>query len=303
MAELFRKSALDTLATPEQLDKQVKIVRPSVWIVCMALLVGVVTFILWSFTYHISNGVNAEGVVFSNHNVVQIKAERNCIVTDVLAVRGEYVETGDIIAVISNDGLLQEIEADRIALEAMETEDEAYEKAAEKLQNLRNTYVATTVIKSTATGYIQSVCATGNALMSGEGIATIMPDSGYNEVIAYVSLQTAQNLRVGMPVQVSPSYAPREEYGYMSGVVTQISDMPAAKENILEQMGTLSYVENILPETSCVEVRVKLNLDSDSKNNYLWSNEKGKQLSVELGTQCDVIIVTDEYRPIELLFE
>ena len=52
-----------------------------------------------------------------------------------------------------------------------------------------------------------------------------------------------------------------------------------------------------------MEVRVKLNLDSDSKNNYLWSNEKGKQLSVELGTQCDVIIVTDEYRPIELLFE
>lgn len=133
MAELFRKSALDTLATPEQLDKQVKIVRPSVWIVCMALLVGVVTFILWSFTYHISNGVNAEGVVFSNHNVVQIKAERNCIVTDVLAVRGEYVETGDIIAVVSNDELLQEIEADRIALDAMETEDEAYAKSSRKI--------------------------------------------------------------------------------------------------------------------------------------------------------------------------
>lgn len=303
MAELFRESALDTLATPEQLDKQVKIVRPSIWIVSVALVIGVITFILWSFTYHITNGINAEGVVFSNHNVVQLKAERDCVVTDVLAVKGEYVEIGDIIAVVSNDALLQEIANVRNSLETMESGSSEYKNTEEQLKNLRESYIAATVIKSNAAGYVQSVSASGNALVSGDNIATVMPDSGYHEVIAYVSLQTAQNLKVGMQAQVSPSYAPREEYGYMSGVVTQISDMPVAEGNILEQMGTLSYVEGIFPDTSCVEVRIKLNLDSDSKNNYLWSNEKGKKLSVEIGTQCDVVIVTDEYKPIELLLE
>ena len=302
MAELFRKSALDTLATPEQLDQQVRIVRPSFWIISLALFTGVITFLLWSVTYPVTDGIEAKGVVFSNHNVVQIKSERDCIVTDVLAVRGEYVETGDILAVVSDEALLAEIKTAEKAMKTQKKGSAEYKKAEKQLQDLRDSYVARTMIKSTAAGYIQRVPAVGNALSGGECIVSIMPDSGFHEVIAYVSLQTAQNLGVGMRVQVSPVYAPREEYGYMSGVVTQISDLPVSEETIQEQMGTLSYVEGILPDTSCVEVRIKLNLDQDAKNHYLWSNEKGKKLSIEIGTQCDVIIITEEYRPVELLF-
>lgn len=303
MAELFRKSALDTMATPEQLDKQVKIVRPSTWMLSIILVIGLITLILWSFTYHITDGVNAEGVVFSNQDVVQIKSTRDCIVTDVLVLEGEHVEIGDIIAVVSDEEKLQEIEEAKAALAELETGTTEYEASEEKLSDMVDTYVASTMIKSSTNGYIQSVISDGNALQRGENIAIVMPDSGYNEVISYVSIQTVQKLKVGMEVQVSPVYAPREEYGYMTGVITSISKVPITTERILEHMGTLSYVENVLPDTSCVEVKIQLNLDVDSKNNYSWSNEKGKNLSVETGTRCSVIIVTDEYKPIELLLE
>jgi len=59
--------------------------------------------------------------------------------------------------------------------------------------------------------------------------------------------------------------------------------------------------EEILPETASVEVRIQLDIDNESSNNYLWSNKKGENLSVEIGTICSVIIVTDEYKPVELL--
>lgn len=303
MAELFRQTALDTMATPEQLDKQVKILRPSTWIISLILVISLVTVILWSFTYNMTDAVNTEGVVFSNYDVVQLKASRACVVNDVLVTNGEYVEVGDIVAVVSNEELLEEVEEVRQELETVSQESTEYIKIEKKLQNLMDSYTSSTIIKSNTSGYIQSVSGDGKALNSGDNIAVIMPDSGYNEVISYVSMQTVQKLKVGMTVQVSPMYAPREEYGYMTGVITQISEIPVAEENILEQMGTLSYVEGILPEGSCVEVRIKLDHDAESKNNYSWSNEKGKNLSVEVGTQCEVLIVTNEYKPIELLLK
>lgn len=303
MAELFRKNALDHMATPEQLDKQIKIIRPSTWIISVILVIGMITFVIWSISYHITDGVNLQGVIFTNQNVVQIKAQRSCMVKDVLVSEGEYVDIGDIIAVVSNEEQLDKVQEMQVQIDSMDKTDKNYEVMSEMVKKQVDSYVASTVIKSNTSGYIQSVNNDGNALEAGENIASIMPDSGYHEVIAYVPLQTAQKLKIGMQAQVSPAYAPREEYGYMSGVITEISEFPVTKENIQENMGTFSYVESILPDTSAVEVRIKLELDSQSENNYLWSNPKGERLSVELGTQCTVIAITDEYRPIELLLD
>lgn len=302
MAELFRKNALDTMATPEQLDKQVKIVRPATWVIGIILLVGLVTSVIWSCTYHISNGVNMQGIVFTNNNITQMKATRDCIVTDVLVSEGENVQIGDIIAVVSYDEMLDKIEEKRTKLSSLKKGTDEYISCEASLQSMIDEYVAKTVIKSNTSGQIQSVESCGNAVKSGDTIVSVMLDSGYNEVIAYVPMQTAQNLTIGCTAQISPSYAPREEYGYMTGTITEISDTPVTEESILAKMGTLSYVEKILPDVACVEVHIKLDLDSNSPNQYQWSNEKGKYLSVELGTQCSIIAVTSEYRPIELLF-
>lgn len=301
MAEIFRKNALDTMATPEQLDKQVKIVRPATWIIAIILLTGLMTFLVWSFTYNISNGINMQGVIFTNNNINQIKASRDCVMTDVLVSEGEHVQIGDIIAVVSYDEMLNKIDEKQAELALLKKGTDQYTSCEAKIQTMVDEYIAKTIIKSNTSGYIQSVESCGNAVKSGGSIASILLDSGYHEVIAYVPMQTAQNLNVGCTAQISPSYAPREEYGYMTGSITEVSATPVTEESILAKMGTLSYVEKILPDTACVEVHIKLNLDSNSPNQYQWSNEKGKYLSVELGTQCSIIAVTGEYHPIELL--
>lgn len=301
MADIFRKTALDTMATPEQLDKQVKIMRPSVWIIYTALVAAVLTFSVWSFTYKITNGIKMSGVVFTNNNIVSSTADRDCMVTDVLVSDGDYVEIGDIIAVVSNDSLLEKIEESRYRL--LLTDENAIEYAllSEQIENLVDTYVASTVIKSGTSGYIQSVKPCGSALSAGDTVSAIMTDSGYNEVAAYVSMQSSNSLSLGMTAQVSPVYAAREEYGYMTGVITSISDTPVSEESIIAKMGTMSYVDGILPEESCVEVRIRLDLDENSSNSYKWSNRKGENLPVALGTQCSIVIITNEYLPIEML--
>jgi hypothetical protein len=159
------------------------------------------------------------------------------------------------------------------------------------------------MVKSNNSGYIQSVKSAGMALNAGDSVAMVISDQGYEEVIAYVPLQIVNHLRTGMTAQISPTYADREEYGYMTGVITNISDTPVSEEGIINMMGTLSYVADILPQESCVEVRIRLNLDDDSKNKYKWSNDKGEIIRVGLGTQCEIIVVTDEYHPIRLLLK
>lgn len=302
MADLFRKSALDTMATPEQLDKHVKIIRPATWVIGLIVLIVLFTFILWSVTYHISNGVNMQGVVFTNTDVTNIKASRDCVVTDVLVKNGEYVEIGDIIAVVSCNELMDKISEKKSYISLIDKDTEEYRLCMEEIENLKNDYVAKTVIKSNCSGIIQSVQSDGNSLSSGDIISTIMVDSGYNEVVAYVPIQTARNLEIGMKSQVSPFFAPREEFGYMTGTITSISDSPVDDESLISKMGTLSYTEGIIPDTACVEVHIKLDLDSNSANDYSWSNSKGESLTVDLGTQCNIIVVTNQYRPIELLF-
>lgn len=299
MADLFRKEALDTIATPEQLDRQIRIMRPATWALCGVFVIGIITFILWSVMYRISSGINMNGVIFTNNNVVQNRVRRDCTVTDVLVSDGEHVDMGDIIAVVSYDELLDDIAEARAGLAGLD--GEALAAASAQADALVDNYIASTVIKSGSSGYIQSVAGNGSALKTGDRLYSVMPDSGYDEVIAYVPLQTAQNISPGMEVQVSPAHAPREEYGYMTGNITSVGDTPVTEDGIIETMGTMSYVENILPDSSFIEVRIRLDIDPDSDNNYKWSNEKGEQVSVELGTQCSIMVITDEYRPIELL--
>lgn len=301
MADLFRKSALDTMATPEQLDRQVKIMRPSTWILYAGMVIALATFIVWSFSYRISNGVNMQGIVFTNNNIISNVSIRECMITDVLVSEGEYVKIGDILAVVSNDEMLEKITDSRYELSQKKEGTEEYEALRDQIDQLVESYVASMVIKSNGSGHIQTVKSSGTALQAGDYIATVMSDSGYNEVIAYVPLQTANNLSLGMSAQVSPTYAPREEYGYMTGVVTAIADTPVSEESILAKMGTLSYVESILPQESCVEVRIRLDLDETSANGYKWSNSKGAGLPVELGTQCSIVVITRDYLPVELL--
>ncbi len=304
MAELFRKNALDTMSTPEQLDKQVKIMHPSMWIIYIAFVVAFVTFIVWSFTYKISNCVSVNGVVFINGNIVSNSVDHDCMVTDVLVKEGDYVEAGDLIAVVSNDSELEKIKNYRLSLAMLDEGGTEYKIISAQLEEAIENYTATTMLKSGCSGYVQSVKAVGSAFTVGDKVASVIPTDGYNEVIAYVPMQTANNLSLGMEAQVSPSYAAREEYGYMVGYVTSISDNPVSEENIIAKMGTISYVDDILPNSSYVEVRIRLEINDNGENSeniYKWSNKKGENLPVKLGTQCSIVVVTSEYYPIDLL--
>ena len=300
---IFRENAVNEMATPEQLDQHIRIVNPSMWILWIASIIGVITVVMWSITYNISDGIDVGGVLFTSKDIVNVSAERTDILTDVLVKSGEYVESGDIIAVMRNDDALNEISECEQQLKEADSDSIEYEVLQNRLEDLRRKYTNDTVIKTDYSGYIQSVKSIGNMVNMGDTVASIMPDSGYDELISYVPFEYARLLELGMETQVTPYFAEREEFGYMSGVITSISSVPATEESIIKSLGTTSYVEEIIGDSTCVEVRIKLDLDMNSDNQYKWSNPKGEKLSIGYGTQCGVKIILDTYHPYELLLK
>lgn len=289
---LFRKEALDTVSNPEQLDQHVRITRPYVWVLISAITVMAIFVGIWAFTGNMSSGTDSTGVVFPADSVMISTAASQGTVTDVLVKENSRVEKGDILAVIPNVDLLKQIASLKSGGNSA------------SLDTLKYQYIASSFITADKPGTITGITSLSASVQAGDQIAINVSDqstSNSKEILAYVPFSVAMNFKVGMQAQVTPSNVKREEYGYMIGTVTRIGTSTVTEESIMEAMGTKKYIAALGLTPDCVEVRIRLNVDSSTKSGFEWSNEKGKNVSVDVGSICTIKFVTESKRPIDLL--
>lgn len=291
------------MATPEQLDQQVKVVKPHVWLGLLAFILLFGSLLAWGINGNISSAVSLEGIVFPKSGISSMTAARQGIVQDVLYQIGDNVQKGDIIATVPDDATLEQIETLKKELKtASEDEKKEYQKT---LSNLLEQYNENSVIRASSDGMIQSMASVGQIVSSGDEIATIVINNQYmnnRQIVTYVPLKTAKRLEAGMEAQISPTYASREEYGYMEGYITSIGSIPVTEDSLLKYYGNLEYIKDVLPEESAVEVCISVQVDENSDNLFQWSNVKGNSLAVDVGTVCDIRVIVENDSPISLLF-
>ena len=303
MSKLFSKTALEHIASPEQLDQQVRIVRPYHWIGILAVLLLVTGVTIWAVLGNINSTVELQGLVFPKAGAEQIFCRNQGTVSNVLYGIGDAVQKGDIIAVIPDEALLKEIEAKKEAIAA--AQQEKSDALQQELETLYADYEDHSIIRATNDGTIHSIVSSGELLEEGDQVANILVDSQYSnnrQIAAYVPLTVAKRLEAGMEVQICPSYISREEYGYMEGYITSIGEVPVTEESLRKYYGNLEYVADILPSQSCVEILIGIQMDEDSENHFRWSNEKGEKVAVEAGTVCDIQAVVEKEKPFHLFF-
>jgi hypothetical protein len=119
-------------------------------------------------------------------------------------------------------------------------------------------------------------------------------------VYCYIPIGVSKRLAEGMEVQVSPDYAPREEYGYIQGTVESIGERPVSEEDIIKTYGSFGYVQGLLSQGNMVEVKISLGRMNDR---LVWSNKKGESISVTSGVNCNLLIVIENRKPYELIFK
>ena len=97
MSKVFRKSALDKLSSPEQLDRMIVIVSPSFWLFLAGAALIIVTALLWSIFGRLPINVDTQGIYINEEGVRTIYSEGSGIVKEVYFDDGEAVKVGDVI--------------------------------------------------------------------------------------------------------------------------------------------------------------------------------------------------------------
>lgn len=189
---LFRRSALERISSPEQLNDTIRVTNPGIWLVVVALFLLIGTFGVWAFLGSIPETVPMNGIAFSLQEPVR-------------------------------------------------------------------------------------------------------------SVFSYVRMKTARRLTVGMPVQISPDYAPRDRFGYIHGEIVRIGAEPVSKSDILRRFGGKEYMQDLLPkEGIVVEVEVRM---KEAHGTLSWSNRNGEAIVVGNGSDCRLTVITRERKPYELVFQ
>jgi HlyD family secretion protein len=119
---LFRKAALDKLASPERLDVLMRVTSPMGWLALTAvggILVGV---IIWSIWGSIPERVNGQGVLLRGGANKEIRAPGQGIISALELKEGQMVTVGQVLGSISQIGSDAEVNAARIKIQQLENQ-------------------------------------------------------------------------------------------------------------------------------------------------------------------------------------
>lgn len=120
MADLFRKSALEKLSSPEQLDRAIVIAPSSLWVALSGGALIVAGALLWGVFGRLPVNVDANGIYMRGDRTGGVYSEAAGMITDVEVAVGDQVKRGQVIAYVADDDVSQEVTNLRNRIEAVQ---------------------------------------------------------------------------------------------------------------------------------------------------------------------------------------
>lgn len=121
MANIFRKTSLDRLSSPEQLDRLITVTSPRIWITMITIGIVLLCAILWGIFGTIPVKVDTSGILISSGGVSSISSTVNGEITDIRVENGDEVKKGDTIAIIGEGDIIQQINDTNEIIEVLKT--------------------------------------------------------------------------------------------------------------------------------------------------------------------------------------
>ena len=120
MADLYRKSALEKLSSPEQLDREIVIVSPSFWLAVLGATLIIISALVWSIFGKLPLYVSANGIYMNRGGIHSVYSDQPGMVDEILVETGEEVKKDQVIVVLSSreaKHTLEELEKRRTFVE------------------------------------------------------------------------------------------------------------------------------------------------------------------------------------------
>lgn len=290
MNSIFRDDAINKALSPENLNRQIKIIKTPFSMLLATLFLAVITAIIWSFFASIPITLKLKGVIFPQEGIATVTALEEGVMGSIRVKLGNYVKEGDVISYIPQIDILDQIKISQ---------------DSDEIQQLRMEYHMKSMILSPSDGQIISLAQEGQYLKKGDEIAKLVKSDDHTdnqEVTAFAAQSEAKILKKGMLVQISPDFAPREQYGYMEGIITKITNFPSKPSEILRRFGGFVSETDLSGLENNIEIKILISADVKSKNLKKWSNPKGETLNIDVGTKCNIVAILDRVKPVDLFF-
>ena len=269
MAKLYRKSALERMASPEQLDKALKITSPLSWLSLGGVTLIIVVTAIWSVVGRIPVTITTNGIIASPVNTNAVYTENAGTVDSVYVSVGDEIRPGDEVALVEvSDGSAYTIKSDQIG-----------------------------------TASAVDILA-GDTVGQGVPILYVSPEAVSRQVVVcYVNVTDVKKISRGMPAYVYLNSADSQRYGHMKARVINIDEYAASNKGMNYVLGEDNNLSSFFTSSGAVAaVTCELSLSEESASGYAWSNKKGKELNVTNGSLVSVKIIMEEISPIKMLF-
>lgn len=268
MAELYRKSALERISSPEQLDKALTVTSPVSWIALLGITVIVVVSVIWSI-------VGTIPVTISTQGIVSPKVGTNSV----------YVaDAGTVISVPARPGMELHI-GDEIC---------RYRTSSKELRSIYSDQV----------GEVSEVIVqNGDLITPGAEIIRVAPKTSNRQAaVCYVPLSQVAKLERGMTVQIYLDGVDSQAKGHMTARITNIDAYAATNSAMAAVLGADNNLIASFQQSGAVVAVACEFYPGDTASGYYWTNEKGSDMLVPNGALISAKITTEEVAPITKLF-
>lgn len=266
MSSIFRKSALERLTSPEQLDKRITIISRGGFLGLLAILFLIVAGLVWGFLGTAVTSVSGEGILTNDKEGVKvIAAPQGGVVKEIYLRPGDQVHAGDAVL--------------RLSLDDHEINLVSYVDG--KMVELRATQ--------------------GEFVSAGTTVGIVTSNSDDFVVLAFLTAADGKKVTEGMEVAVVPATVNQEEYGSMPGTVLSVSEQPVSAAESAAMLQDEQLVELLTDGQPPILIVVDVEEDTSSPSGFLWHNGSGPPFLVTAGTLAAVAVRVKEQRPISLI--
>ncbi len=179
------------------------------------------------------------------------------------------------------------------------------EEARKEFELQQGNYDTFTKVVSTVSGRVIEIpVVRGDFVTNGSTVAFIEEDvSGGSTLEAkiYFPASEGKKIKPGMRIGVVPSTVHQEEYGYIEGIVTDISEYPVSSQYLLSSIQNNSLAQYFNQIIAPMEVTASLIPNTQNYSGYKWSSSKGPDQKFSFGILCSGSVTVSRKKPIELL--
>ena len=179
------------------------------------------------------------------------------------------------------------------------------EEVKRRIAQLKLQLIKDSRIISKYNGHILQVSAIpGQTINPGMRLGSLDVEDANTKLVSviYFDNKNGKQIKPGMSAQITPSFAKRERYGGMVGVVTNISPFPVTTQDITTIVGNEEIAASLAKKG---EVRVQAFAQPQeqpgSTSGYKWSSSDEPPIKISSGTTTSVQVTIAEKAPISYI--